>query len=194
MNGSISVTAYRTSYTFVSSVLEPVIEVRDPRVNAESSEVNPVIGESGHLLLYLDLYVVPAYVSFQGVQIREIPDESQSCPHQGYYDDRSKGGNWSHTANDGAGGWHTVLSSGYVMTDKAGRRTSYDTPWSAGWKEWAVPMEWGEGGAISVLFSPNPTTQRFELQSDGHFTVRKHGHYAERNVLGLKWCDGELVW
>lgn len=194
LSGRIIASVGGVSYEFDYTVVEPVIEARNPRVNAESWYVSPVIGEAGHLLLYLDLYATPLHVSFEGVQMREVPDESQSCPHQGYYDDRSKGGNWSHTASDGAGGWYTVSSSGYVMSDKAGRRTSYQEPWTSGWKEWDIPMEWGEGGVVQVPFNPNPTTQRFELQSDGFFTIRKHGHYAERNVLGLKWCDGELVW
>ena len=137
-------------YEFDYTVVEPVIEARNPRVNAESTYVSPVIGEAGHLLLYLDLYAMPLYVSFEGVQMREVPDESQSCPHQGYYDDRSKGGNWSHTSNDAAGEWHTVSSSGYVMSDKAGRRASYQTPWVSGWKEWDIPMEWGEGGEVRL--------------------------------------------
>ena len=194
LSGSMTAQVGGVDYAFDYTVVEPEIEARNPRVNVEPEYVSPVIGEAGHLLLYLDLYASPFYVSFEGVQMREVPDESQACPHQGYYDDRSKGGNWSHTANDGAGGWHTVSSSGYVMSDKAGRRASYQTPWTSGWKEWDIPMEWGEGGVVHVPFSPNPTTQRFELRSDGFFTIRKHGHYAERNVFGLKWCDGVLVW
>lgn len=180
--------------TFEYSVVEPSVEARNPRVNIDSALVSPVVGEAGHLLLYLDLYAVPLYVSFEGVQMREVPDESQSCPHQGYYDDRIRGGNWSHTASDGAGTWFTVSSTGYVMTDRAGHGTSYQPTWTTGWKEWAIPMEWEEGGVVGIPFNPNPTTQRFELQSDGHFTIRKHGHYAERNVIGLKWCDGGLAW
>ena len=181
---------YRTS----TRVLEPVIAVTNVRVNVYSTDVSPVFGESGHLLLYQDLYATPLYVSFKDVQFREVPDESQSCPHSGYYDDRIKGGNWSHTASDGAGTWHTTLSSGYVMSDKAGRRTSYSAPWMTGTKVWAIPMEWGAGGVVEIPFNPNPTTQEFHLQSNGTFKIRKFGHEAERSIYGLIWIDGELQW
>ncbi|MBQ0032284.1 MAG: hypothetical protein KBT68_05740 [bacterium] len=190
----ITVTFGDVSYGIGITVVDPVIQVQNPRVNVNSSDVTPVFGEAGHLVLYMDLYATPFYVSFCGLEIREVPDESQSCPHMGYYDDRSKGGNWSHTANDGAGEWHAVHSSGYVMSDKAGRGTSYQQPWSYGTKEWAIPMAWGNGVDVSVPFSPNPTTQLFTLQENGTFSIRKHGHEATRNTLGLIWCDGELCW
>ena len=190
----ITVTFGDVSYGIGITVVDPVIQVQNPRVNVNSSDVTPVFGEAGHLVLYMDLYATPFYVSFCGLEIREVPDESQSCPHMGYYDDRSKGGNLSHTANDGAGEWHAVHSSGYVMSDKAGRGTSYQQPWSYGTKEWAIPMAWGNGVDVSVPFSPNPTTQLFTLQENGTFSIRKHGHEATRNTLGLIWCDGELCW
>ena len=91
------------SADFSCVVIEPVIEVRNPRVNQNSAHVSPVMGQAGHLLLYLDMYAGPFYASFQGLEIREVPDESQSGFHIGYFDDRGKGGNWSHTQNDGAG-------------------------------------------------------------------------------------------
>lgn len=195
-NGScmLTVNAADVTYKTALSVVTPVIAVSNVRVNVYSTDVSPVFGEAGHLLLYQDLYATPLHVSFKDVQFREVPDESQSCSHNGYYDDRSKGGNWSHTASDGAGTWYTTLSSGYVMSDKAGRRTSYSTPWIAGTKEWAIPMAWGAGGVVEIPFVPNPTTQKFFLQSNGAFKIRKFGHEAERNIYGLVWKDGELQW
>ena len=195
-NGSCALTISTAGETYETalSVVTPVIAVSNVRVNVYSTDVSPVFGEAGHLLLYQDLYATPFYVSFKDVQFREIPDESQSCPHQGYYDDRTKGGNWSHTESDGAGTWYTTLSSGYVMSDKAGRRTSYSTPWIAGSKKWAIPMAWGEGGVVEIPFVPNPTTQEFFLQSNGTFKIRKFGHEAERNIYGLVWKDGDLQW
>ena len=195
-NGSyiLTVNAAGEAYETALSVVTPIIAVSNVRVNVYSADVSPVFGEAGHLLLYQDLYATPLYVSFKDVQFREIPDESQSSPHHGYYDDRAKGGNWSHTESDGAGTWYTTLSSGYVMSDKAGRKTSYSTPWMAGSKQWAIPMAWGEGGVVEIPFVPNPTTQEFYLQSNGTFKIRKFGHEAERNVYGLVWKDGELQW
>ena len=191
---TVSVAALDATYDASVRVLEPVVVTTNVRVNVYSTDVSPVFGESGHLLLYQDLYATPFYVSFYGVQICEVPDESQSGPHQGYYDDRSKGGNWSHTASDGAGVWYTVLRSGYVMTDRAGRRTSYATPWSAGSKTWSIPMSWGAGGVVEIPFAPNPTAQEFTLQDNGTFKIRKFGNDAERNVWGFIWKNGKLQW
>lgn len=190
----IRVAAYGVSYDIGIMVLDPIIQAQNPRVNVDATDVSPVLGEAGHLLLYLDLYATPYYVSFRGIQIREVADESQGSPHTGYYDDRAKGGNWSHTSSDGAGVWHTVGQSGFFASDKAGRRTAYQEPWIYGWKEWAIPMEWGAENNTSVSFNPNPTTQRFTLEANGNFKIRKFNHEAERNILGLKWLDGELVW
>lgn len=86
------------------------------------------------------------------------------------------------------------MRTGYVMTDRAGRRTSYATPWSTGSKTWDIPMSWGAGGVVEILFAPNPTTQVFLLQDDGTFTIRKFGNEAERNVWGLIWKNGEFQW
>ena len=191
---TLTVNAAGETYETLLSVVTPIIAVTNVRVNVYSTDVSPVFGESGHLLLYQDLYATPLYVSFKDVQFREVPDESQSGYHNGYYDDRTKGGNWSHTESDGAGTWHTTLGSGYVMSDMAGRRTSYSTPWIEGIKEWTIPMAWGAGGVVEVPFVPNPTTQEFRLQSNGTFRIRKFGHEAERSVYGLIWIDGELQW
>ena len=89
---TVSVAALNATYDASVRVLEPVIVTTNIRVNVYSTDVSPQFGESGHLLLYQDLYATPFYVSFKDVQFREIPDESQSCPHQGYYDDRARGG------------------------------------------------------------------------------------------------------
>ena len=195
-NGScmLTVTVGESVYETTLNVMAPIIAVTNVRVNVYATDVSPVFGEAGHLLLYQDLYATPLYVSFKDVQFREVPDESQSSPHSGYYDDRIKGGNWSHTESDGAGTWYTTLSSGYVMSDRAGRRTSYSAPWTAGTKEWAIPMAWGAGGVVEIPFVPNPTTQKFTLQENGTFKIRKFGHEAERSVYGIIWIDGELQW
>jgi hypothetical protein len=194
LTGDITASIAGVKHIFDYVVMEPQIEVRNPRVNAVLSDVNPVIGEAGHLLLYLDLYVKPFYVSFEELEICESPDDSQSGPHYGYFDDRTKGGNWSHTAADGAGAWNIVQSSGYYATDKAGRRSKYEEPWTYGWKEWDIPMEWGICGLAKGRFKINPTTQKFVLYNDGTFEIIKFGHKAVRDVGGLIWRNGDPVW
>ena len=195
-NGSLAafVRACGVSYSCSLMVLEPEIEVRNLRVNQNPAEVSPVTGQAGHLLMYMDMYVLPDYVSFYDIEIREVPDESQSCFHCGYFDDRSKGGNWSHTQHDGAGVWNEVEYSGFYGTDEAGHGGKYLEPWSDGWKEWAIPMDWGVSGISHGRFRPNPTTQKFSLSSNGDFEIKKFNHTASRSVQGVVLLDGMSVW
>ena len=185
-----SVTIHGCELNFSLSVVEPNIVALYPSTNIESSRVNPVYGEAGHLLMYLQMFVEPQYVSFKGIKIVEIPDESQSGVHWGYYNDRQKGGNWSHTANDGAGIWNEVGETGFYGVDRAGHSVSYSPPWINGMKVWQIPMGWGTGGdSVAGQFDPNPTTQTFSLTEDGTFTIRKFNHEATRNIHGSIWCE-----
>ena len=162
----------------------PKIKATNPRVNMRVTDVMPVQGEAGHLLLYLDMFVEPLYVSFQGVDIREIIDDSHNCPHAGYYCDTSKGGALSHDERSGAGVWNTVTATGYYGTDRAGVHARYEEPWLDGYKEWPIPMDWGMNNVSVGRFNPNPTTQRFELRSSGRFTIKKFHYNATREVSG----------
>ena len=191
-SGSATYSVLGTSYTAGFTVLEPHVEVRNPRAN--QSDVSPVIGESGHLLLFQDQYVAPYYVSFREIYMMEIPDEGNNCPHSGYFNDPATGW-WSHTSQSGAGNWNSVGVDGYWGYDKAGHAAAYGSPWTEGEKEWDIPVGWGFGGQSVVgTISPNPTTQKFEIHADGSFKITKYGHSAERNTLGFIWVDGSLFW
>jgi len=185
---SLEGVSFRTAF----NVYRPRVIARNPRINGGRTQVSPVIGEAGHMLLCLDLYTAPLFVSFVGLDIRETPDESQSGGHDGYYDDIDIGGPWSHTASAGAGNWLRVPTSGFFATDEAGRRTRYEQPWSNGWKEWPIPMEYGLSGTSMDVILPNPaTTERFELSENGTFVIKKHGYAAKRNKYGIKWINGK---
>ena len=189
--GAATFSMSQVSYTIGFRVLEPYVEVRNARAN--QSDVSPVIGEAGHLLLFLDQYVGPYYVSFREIYMMEIPDESNNCPHSGYFSDSSTGW-WSHTSQAGAGDWNPVGENGYWGTDKAGYRSSYGSPWSEGEKVWDIPIGWGFGGrTVAGSITPLPTKQKFEIHANGTFKITKHDHSAERNVLGMIWVDGSLV-
>ena len=177
------VTCGTASYTNAFLMVLPQIEARNPRCN---ENLWPVMGEAGWLLLHLDLYVGPPYVSFYGVDFQEIPDESGNCPHEGYYNDISKGGWLSHCKDAGAGVWHRVLTTnGYLCSDMAGRAGRYEVPWSNGWKEWPIPVGWGVVEKLRAQFDAPPTTQKFTLTSDGTFTIRKYGFEATRSIINI---------
>ena len=143
------------------------------------------MGEAGWLLLHLDLYVGPPYVSFYGVDFMEIPDESGTCPHGGYYNDVSKGGWLSHCAAAGAGVWNMVNENGRWCRDKAGVGRGYEQPWTDGWKEWPIPIGWGSNRQLLAQFVVPPTTQKFTLTSDGTFSIRKFGFEATRSIISI---------
>ena len=77
-NCEFRVTYGNAAYTNAFSYVMPQIEARNPRYNENISMVR---GEAGWLLLHLDLYMGPSYVSFTGIEFCEIPDESGNCPH-----------------------------------------------------------------------------------------------------------------
>lgn len=126
--------------------------------------------------------------------MEEIPDESQSGSHGGYFDDPLKGGSWSHTRNNGAGHWHQINSEGFWAHDDAGWTNDFVRPWIDGYKEWEIPMGWGPGeDDLRGRFREPPTIQRFELNSSGKFTVEKFGHSASRNRFNIIRLDGRIV-
>jgi len=167
-----------TAYTNDFLMVLPQIEARNPRCN---ENLSMVYGEAGWLLLHLDLYVGPLYVSFAGVEFVEIADESGSCPHAGYFNDVEKGGFLSHCEDAGAGVSHVVNSDGLWCSDKAGRGGRYEEPWSDGWKEWPIPVGWRVEG-VQAQYDVPPTTQRFTLTSGGVFSIRKYGFEATRDT------------
>ena len=166
-------------YTNQYLCVMPIIAARNPRCN---EDIQPVFGDAGWLLLHIALYVEPAFVSFKGLQMREIPDESGNCPHDGYYNDTTKGGPLSHSAAVGAGVVNEVRADGYWTTDMCGVATGYETPWSDGWKEWPIPIGWGYGNSIMGQYASPPTTQRFTLRANGTFSIKKFGIEATRDI------------
>ena len=157
----------------------PRIVAGNPRCN---EALSPVRGEAGWLLLYLTLHVEPLFVSFKGLQMREIPDESGNCPHAGYYNDTAKGGYLSHCVAAGAGVVNEIRADGYWTTDRCGRGGRYEEPWSDGWKEWPIPVGWGYCNSIMGRYDLPPTTQRFTLRADGTFSIKKFGIEATRDI------------
>ncbi len=174
------------AYTNSFLMLLPQIESRLPRCN---ETIEPIYGESGWLILHLDLFVGPLYVSFSGVDFEEVPDESGSCPHEGYYDDVVKGGYLSHCTATGAGHPYTVLPNGYWCSDMAGKAGRYERPWTNGWKEWPIPVRWFVG-PVGASFEKPPTSQKFMLRADGTFSIRKYGFQATRDIFNHMAIEG----
>ena len=178
------------------ALYESKFTVVEPRVFCQSACWDGVLGTlgcAGQLHMDLYLYVAPSNVSFNGIFIVEIPDDIVR-PHSGYFNDSdtNKVGALSHSVAAGAGEWHQVRGNAWAI-DGVGRRTIYPQPWSDGWKEWEIPVGWGDlHHTLKGQMFPNPTTQRFTLSADGTATVRKYGHIIERRINNNVYKDGVL--
>ena len=175
-------------------VFAPSIAAKNPRVNIQPDVVQARFNDAGYLLLYLDVYATPFFVSFTEIEIREAADESDAGEHCGYYDNQLMGGNWSHSELNGAGVWRRVADTGQYSTDRAGHSIGYAKPWTYGRKIWPIPMEWGHGG---VRFGNikhgqnNPTEQIFTLYENGTFSIKKFQFEAKRTKYGYKTINGK---
>lgn len=93
-------------------------------------------------------------------------------------------------------GWCCGLAGRYDtswMADRACRETPYPQPWSAGTKEWRIPVGWGDyNGNIKGRITPNPTTQLFTIDSSGTATIRKYNHEIRRAINNDVWLDDVL--
>ncbi len=177
------------SVEFVSSirVVEPSVVCR----SAEWDHVRGTIGNSGQVRMNLFLYVEPSYVSFDGIFMEEIPDDT-ICPHDGYFNDPdvNRTGAMSHSESAHAGVWIQVHQDEWAA-DRVERNTPYPKPWTSGWKEWQIPVGWGDVlHTLKGRIHPNPTTQRFTIAPNGTATIRKYNHEIERRINNEVYLDG----
>ena len=189
------------SFTSGNTVLTSYIQTCNPEPKAIHAEWNGGVGTngcSGQVGMSLVVALYPMTVSFCGIYMQEIPDEDENCPRSGYFANGEIGRPWSHTAGAGAGIW-TCVSSGNIWTgDRVGTGRTFPPPWSDGWKEWDIPVGWGtyEGGGYRIKGTSQtcPTTQRFEIDSQGTVTIRKFSHSIRRTIDNKIWLDGVLVY
>ena len=183
----LRIVAHGATYDAGLSVIEPEVVCRDVWWNDIG-----VMGMAGLLDMRLALYVEPTYVSFKNLYMEEIPDDDP-CPHFGYFSTGSlaKTGALSHSLAAHAGVWGAVKGDGSWMADRAGRETAYPQPWSDGWKEWRIPVGWGDYlRNVKGRILPNPTSQRFELDADGTARIMKYNHVLTRTPSNDVWLDG----
>ena len=120
--------------------------------------------------------------------MQEVPDDTDRF-HEGYFDDKSKGGEWSHNINAGAGWWAPVKTNGSWTVDNVGV-ISYSQPWTYGRKIWNIPVGWGTPNRVLIKsMRTNPTTQEFVIDSNGTVTIRKYNHELKRSTSCDVWFD-----
>jgi hypothetical protein len=185
----LSAQVFDVIYRIKITVMEPILVCREV-----GWEDIGVLGESGLIDMRLALYVEPRTVSFHDLYMVELPDTDE-CPRSGYFSsgDIEKIGALSHTTDAGAGEWGPVKIDYSWRMDRVCRATAYPRPWSNGWKEWRIPVGWGDYlRSVKGTMSPNPTTQKFTIDSNGTATIRKYNHEIKRTVDDHVWIDGIL--
>ena len=159
-------------------------------------------GSAGGFGMKLWLYIGPMHVSFQGIDVAEIPCNT-IIPPTGYYATTNFNGVLSHTIAAGAGYWHHVATSNYWCRDDA--KSNLRRPkWSAGRMIWNIPIQWyqrlesSESWTLGTIHSDGRLiggaedvyTQTFEMFDDGTITVSKHTHWIERTTNDVIRIDG----
>lgn len=128
------------------------------------------------------------------IKVEYEAEKARICPHDGYFNDSDpdKTGVLSHSESAGAGKWIQVHGDEWAA-DGVGRKTTYPQPWLSGWKEWQIPIGWGDiSHTLKGRITPNPTSQRFTIENNGTSTIRKYNHIIERRINNEVYLDGSL--
>lgn len=155
-------------------------------------------------------YIGPMSVSFQGVQVFEIPC-THAIPPSGYFATNYTG-RLTHDESAGAGWLHTIGSDNYWTHDEAGRDEPYED-WSAGTLEWKIPIGWRrlryegdstlkafeaervklrdeESRAMIIGGSEDSYKQKYTIESSGVSSVEKFGYRLSRSRWSI---SGEVT-
>ena len=163
------------------------------------------LGEAGGFGMDLWLSIGPMHLSFQGIDVAEIPCET-AIPPTGYYATTNFNGVLTHNLDAGAGYWHHVSAGNYWCVDNA-QSNIRRQQWSNGQLQWNIPIQWYQrlesteswsrgfvhadgrliGGSIGAY------KQVFDITADGTVTVTKHQHWIDRNTNDVIRLDGEMV-
>ena len=161
-------------------------------------------GRAGGFGMKMNLYVYPMYVSFQGIDMVEVPC-NDVVPPIGYYASTNFDGYLSHCSDAGAGWWHHVKAGNYWTEDAAGsgeRRT----PWSNGVLVWDIPIAWNYRFDDVLSWPRNHYSstckkigldsffqQIYGIDGAGSVTIEKFDHISERNTNDVVTVDYEIV-
>ena len=163
-------------------------------------------GRAGGFGMKMRMYVYPMHVSFQGIDMVEVPC-SVVVPPIGYYNTTNFTGYLSHTLEAGAGYWHHVKSGNYWSEDHASSGERYG-PWSGGMLVWNIPIAWnyryddpsdswpnGHYASTCRKIGGSDATfqQVFFIDAEGLITIEKFDHVVERGTNDVIFVDDVLV-
>ena len=175
---------------------EPELDVIEPShfVVTRAMEIvysNAVPNMAGWCGMSLELSLAPTNVSFQALDVMEVPetDEVGIAP-TGFFLDERFSNEWHHTTFCGAGNWFDVETGNHFATDKAEFSDGHAAPWSSGSITWRIPMAWRPSGDTTwpnghVVFG-EPYFQTFTIDAAGTVRVDKLSHWVERSPDGTR--------
>ena len=146
-------------------------------------------------------YVYPMDVSFQGIDMVEVPCTDVVQP-SGYYATTNFDGFLSHSIEAGAGRWSHVKAGNYWMEDEAvsGERHA---PWSSGMLVWNVPIAWNYrydspssswptghyASTCKKIGTDSSFQQIYSIDYVGSVTIEKHDHVSTRSTNDVITVD-----
>jgi len=163
------------------------------------------VGQAGGFGMNLELYIVPTNVSFQGIDVSEIPCNT-IIPPTGYYSLTNFNGVLSHCLAAGAGPWHHVKPGNYWCVDNAGSGIRRPV-WTDGTMTWNIPIQWYQRLEDSSSWSVGTVhaagrliggaedayQQVFDINADGTVRVTKHQHWIDRTTNAVIRLDGSII-
>ena len=181
--------------------LIPDIQIVEPQdivaLNTTFKDYGIHPGVAGYVGMELDVYISPFDVSFEEIDIEEVPNERGS--HIGFFASPNFSNIWYHTSLNGAGNWINVGEDNYFARDLAAYTgaipkvylTGLDgmntLGWYYGYISWDVPFGWRRkktGGKYDLPYKQfaHDTEQEFVLEDDGTLLIRKLGSWVSRST------------
>jgi hypothetical protein len=190
--------------------LIPNISVHEPQgviaknVSFKDYGVHP--GNSGYVGMELDVYISPFDVSFEEIDVEEVPNENGS--HVGYFALSYFSNIWYHTSGNGAGNWIKIKEDNYFGIDLAAYTESipkvYLTGldgedflgWYYGYLSWHIPYGWRSSKPNGSTVLPykhfaQDTRQELTLESNGTLTISKLNCWVSRSTNEVIMIYGE---
>jgi len=162
-------------------------------------------GRAGGFGMRMRMYVYPMYVSFQGIDMVEVPC-NVALPPFGYYATTNYNGPLSHTMETGAGFWHHVKAGNFWSEDHAtsGERQG---PWNSGRLVWNIPIAWNYryddpsdswpnghyASTCKTVGNDSDVQQVYCISANGTITIEKFDHEAERSTNDVVIVDEIIV-
>ena len=190
--------------------LIPNISVHEPQgviaknVTFKDYGVHP--GRAGYVGMELDVYISPFDVSFEEIDVEEVPNENGS--HVGYFAMSYFSNIWYHTSGNGAGNWIKIKEDNYFGIDLAAYTESipkvYLTGldeedilgWYYGYLSWHIPYGWRSSKPNGSAVLPykhfaQDTRQELTLESNGTLTISKLNCWVSRSTNEVIMIYGE---